>query len=111
MAVSRDTPENQNVLLWIDVNDAPIANSQFLANSYSEEPTKVGTWITGDELFQKTIEITNATDGAMISTKLKNQYNEIKNMIFNLVLIICILSSSVLKALPNATFKSFIVNN
>ena len=85
VAVSETQPEDQNILLWIDVNDAPKANSQFIANTYSKEATKVGTWITGEDLFQKTIEIIGATDGAMTSTQLKNQYTEIKNMIYTII--------------------------
>lgn len=85
VAVSETQPEDQNILLWIDVNDAPEANSQFIANTYSKEPTKVGTWITGEDLFQKTIEIIGATDGAMISTQLHKQYTEIKNMIYTII--------------------------
>ena len=85
VAVSETQPEDQNILLWIDVNDAPEANSQFIANTYSKEATKVGTWITGEDLFQKTIEIIGATDGAMTSTKLHNQYTEIKNMIYTII--------------------------
>lgn len=85
VAVSETQPEDQNILLWIDVNDAPKANSQFIANTYSKEPTKVGTWITGEDLFQKTIEIIGATDGAMTSTQLHSQYTEIKNMIYTII--------------------------
>ena len=85
VAVSETQPEDQNILLWIDVNDAPGANSQFIANTYSKEATKVGTWITGEDLFQKTIEIIGATDGAMTSTQLHNQYTEIKNMIYTII--------------------------
>lgn len=85
VAVSEIQPEDKNILLWIDVNDAPEANSQFIANTYSKEATKVGTWITGEDLFQKTIEIIGATDGAMTSTQLKNQYTEIKNMIYTII--------------------------
>lgn len=85
VAVSETQPEDQNILLWIDVNDAPEANSQFIANTYSKEATKVGTWITGEDLFQKTIEIIGATDGAMTSTQLHNQYTEIKNMIYTII--------------------------
>ena len=85
VAVSETQPEDQNILLWIDVNDAPEANSQFIANTYSKEATKVGTWITGEDLFQKTIEIIGATDGAMTSTQLHSQYTEIKNMIYTII--------------------------
>ena len=85
VAVSETQPEDENILLWIDVNDAPEANSQFIANTYSKEATKVGTWITGEDLFQKTIEIIGATDGAMTSTQLHNQYTEIKNMIYTII--------------------------
>lgn len=85
VAVSKTQPEDQNILLWIDVNDAPEANSQFIANTYSKEATKVGTWITGEDLFQKTIEIIGATDGAMTSTQLHKQYTEIKNMIYTII--------------------------
>ena len=85
VAVSETQPEDQNILLWIDVNDAPEANSQFIANTYSKEATKVGTWITGEDLFQKTIEIIGATDGAMTSTQLHKQYTEIKNMIYTII--------------------------
>ena len=85
VAVSEIQPEDQNILLWIDVNDAPEANSQFIANTYSKEATKVGTWITGEDLFQKTIEIIGATDGAMTSTQLHKQYTEIKNMIYTII--------------------------
>lgn len=85
VAVSETQPEDQNILLWIDVNDAPKANSQFIANTYSKEATKVGTWITGEDLFQKTIEIIGATDGAMTSTQLNGQYTEIKNMIYTII--------------------------
>lgn len=85
VAVSETQPKDQNILLWIDVNDAPEANSQFIANTYSKEATKVGTWITGEDLFQKTIEIIGATDGAMTSTQLHNQYTEIKNMIYTII--------------------------
>ena len=85
VAVSETQPEDQNILLWIDVNDAPEANSQFIANTYSKEATKVGTWITGEDLFQKTIEIISATDGAMTSTQLHSQYTEIKNMIYTII--------------------------
>ena len=85
VAVSETQPEDQNILLWIDVNDAPEANSQFIANTYSKEATKVGTWITGEDLFQKTIEIIGATDGTMTSTQLNGQYTEIKNMIYTII--------------------------
>ena len=85
VAVSETQPEDQNILLWIDVNDAPEANSQFIANTYSKEATKVGTWITGEDLSQKTIEIIGATDGAMTSTQLHSQYTEIKNMIYTII--------------------------
>ena len=85
VAVSETQPKDKNILLWIDVNDAPEANSQFIANTYSKEATKVGTWITGEDLFQKTIEIIGATDGAMTSTQLNSQYTEIKNMIYTII--------------------------